>query len=406
MGFMDALAPLLGMFNEKAQIDQGGFDWKAKQDFANFQRRREMEQAQQANQDRRFKAQDILSSQLGEILPGMPQGNDQGPLPEPTAQDMQGLVDPTLVGAAGGDTALAGALKRARAKYEASKPFLALQKAQTDQLLRQTTNQNRLAGITLQGKNAQDLAMLRSKLQSERDLSPAEQAKLDSAESIAASNEAGRQERFNATPHGAAGGGVTWQDSYDPETGTTSRIPITRAQAAAMAQQNGLPGGDGPGQDAGAFGAPTGGLRKPPSSVISNRQSTAKQAEVMGTGILSDIANPAIANTLGMATGRLKTLEQAAGDGDPVAIELKAKIWGFASLQMAQHNARNYKIAQDALALLKTEQSPEALAAAVRGLIATSRAIAESTRQPSRATPVGAGSMGGSGTASDPFVYR
>jgi hypothetical protein len=134
-----------------------------------------------------------------------------------------------------------------------------------------------------------------------------------------------------------------------------------------MAEQN---------SGAGSAGFEPSGIAKAPGATVANRRDAARQSIEVGSDILQDLADPETMAVLGPAIGRYKSIEAAAGAGDPVAVKLRGKLMGFSALQMAIHNARNYKIAEDVKGLLSAEQTPEALQAGLMGILGASRAIA------------------------------
>ncbi len=75
-GFLSGLGELLGGFNAQRRIDKEGFDWREKQQAAEFERQRERELAGQQNQQFETSQNEALSKQLADVAEGTPEGTD------------------------------------------------------------------------------------------------------------------------------------------------------------------------------------------------------------------------------------------------------------------------------------------------------------------------------------------
>lgn len=148
-------------------------------------------------------------------------------------------------------------------------------------------------------------------------------------------------------------------DQFNPETGETETRFITQADAMAM-----------------ATGAKP-GLSKGPGTAERNRMAAARASIESGEALLSEITSPEFASKLGPIVGRYNSLAAAAGAGDPQAQYLVGAIKSFAALQPQIHGFRAVEMAKDIERLLTTKQTPEALAAGLRGILTASYTVAK-----------------------------
>jgi hypothetical protein len=143
----------------------------------------------------------------------------------------------------------------------------------------------------------------------------------------------------------------------DPQTGEPMQTYITESQARQMA-------------------ASGGGIKKPESTATQNRMSAARSSIQAGEELLSKLKDPKFASQLGPIQGRYNSLAAAAGAGDPAAQELVGSIRSFAALQPQIHGFRAHAMAQDVENLLATKNTPESLAAGLKGILTASYIVA------------------------------
>jgi hypothetical protein len=124
--------------------------------------------------------------------------------------------------------------------------------------------------------------------------------------------------------------------------------------------------------DARKMAAGGAGIKKPPSTAVQNREVAAKSSIVAGESLLKQLSDPKVTAQLGPIIGRYNSLAAAAGAGDPTAQELVGAIKSFSALQPQIHGFRAFQMGQDIERLLSTKQTPEALAAALRGVLTAS----------------------------------
>ena len=162
--------------------------------------------------------------------------------------------------------------------------------------------------------------------------------------------------------------------TYDPQTGTNRQSYIMPAEARKIAEQQAQS------MDAASDRSPEDsavpGILKPPAAVLANRMASSRQSLSVGNEILRDLADPAVQEKLGPILGRYQSLSAAAGAGDPIATKLIGAIKGFSAMQMNIHGSRAFNMAKDVEQLLTIRQTPEALAAALDGILSASRALA------------------------------
>lgn len=123
--------------------------------------------------------------------------------------------------------------------------------------------------------------------------------------------------------------------------------------------------------------ANTGGYAAPTPAAVRDKQTQAAASLEIGNDLISHIKTPEVKGVLGPIMGRFKNLEQAAGAGDPTAVQLKGEIMGFAAMQLRIHGSRAYQMAEDVKKLLNTAQTPEALTSGLNGILAASRVLAK-----------------------------
>lgn len=117
-------------------------------------------------------------------------------------------------------------------------------------------------------------------------------------------------------------------------------------------------------------------IPSPPSATIAGRIKAANDSIVAGNKILGFLEDPNIRSTVGPVLGRYNSLKAAVGAGDPVAQKLVGELKGFAALQPAVHAFRAIKFQENLEKALTTKQTPEALAALIRGILVTSHVVA------------------------------
>lgn len=112
---------------------------------------------------------------------------------------------------------------------------------------------------------------------------------------------------------------------------------------------------------------PAGAMPKP-GAAEANRIAAADAALNSSAQLKAYLARPEVRAAIGPIMGRYNSLAQAAGNGDPVAVELVATLKSYSALQPQIHGFRNVHFANDIEKLLSTHQTPESLAAALRGI--------------------------------------
>jgi len=359
MGFLDSIGTLLGGFNDVKQIDSTGFDFREKRRQEELARQQQQQEWEQSNAEfqRQQEEADIAGLAEASLAPGAtPESVESGLKP-----DVQGARRKFM-------------LDRAAGRSLQSKSTLADAADYRKRLMRSDQDAAAMAREEYKAKTRADLMKQAEEIRSNQQMSPREKdaamMRIKAQLQLFGAAERGRNDRFDR----AQENGVVLVDQYDPVSGETQRVPVSKKRLGEMARENeGGPGSEPPAD--GKAANPLLAFRKPPSANIQLRENSAHQSLKMADDIEASINTPDVAAQLGPIMGRYKTLEIAAGAGDPVAVKLKAQLWGFASMQMALHNARNYKIAQDALNLLKSEQTPESLIAAVQGITGAARAI-------------------------------
>lgn len=113
----------------------------------------------------------------------------------------------------------------------------------------------------------------------------------------------------------------------------------------------------------------------PLSGTVENRVSLARASLEVGNSLMERVKSPEFAAVLGPILGRYKTIEAAAGAGDSAMKKLQGELESFSDMQMGIHGSRAHKIVEDIRKLLTTEQTPEALAAGLDGILAASRVL-------------------------------
>lgn len=130
-----------------------------------------------------------------------------------------------------------------------------------------------------------------------------------------------------------------------------------------------------------------GGAMPKPGAAEANRIAAADAALSSSAEVKAYLAKPEVRAAIGPAMGRFKSLEQAAGAGDPVAVQLVGMLKSYSALQPQIHGFRNVKFASDIESLLSTHQTPESLEAALRGIDSAALNVRDRRRTPQGAPP-------------------
>lgn len=130
-----------------------------------------------------------------------------------------------------------------------------------------------------------------------------------------------------------------------------------------------------------------GGAMPKAGAAEANRIAAADAALNSSAQLKDYLSKPEVRAAIGPAMGRFKSLEQAAGAGDPVAVELVAMLKSYSALQPQIHGFRNVHFAQDIEKLLSTHQTPESLEAALRGIDSAAVNVRDRRRAPQGAAP-------------------
>jgi len=168
-GFFDGLQSVLGEigsgFAAPRLSQQLGPDWRQQLDQREFERQRSRQQAQQQDEAFRQQQDEALSSQLANVSLGAPQGNDQGPLPEPNIED---LIGPEITDARRRQR-IAGSV---RGRVAQSRPMLQAQQAQARLTEREVAGQQASDLQSQRGEQAAQLIQMRNDLEQDRAMSP------------------------------------------------------------------------------------------------------------------------------------------------------------------------------------------------------------------------------------------
>jgi hypothetical protein len=105
-----------------------------------------------------------------------------------------------------------------------------------------------------------------------------------------------------------------------------------------------------------------------PGAAEANRIAAADAALSSSAEVKAYISKPEVRAAIGPIMGRFNSLAQAAGTGDPIAVQLVGMLKSYSALQPQIHGFRNVHFANDIEKLLNTHQTPETLEAALRGI--------------------------------------
>lgn len=199
-GFLNGLANVLGEIGTAAAsprlTQQLGPDWRQQLDQREFERQRAQELARQQNEAFQTQQDTALENQLANVSLGAPQGNDQGPLPEPdlasmVPQEVQGARRQRILGSALGRVAQ-------------SRPVLQAQQAQARAVERELQGNQAEDQIRLRGEQARSLLELRNQLDQDRTMSPRDRdmlkARLDQQIALLGARGGGRGSRGTFRP--------------------------------------------------------------------------------------------------------------------------------------------------------------------------------------------------------------
>lgn len=136
---------------------------------------------------------------------------------------------------------------------------------------------------------------------------------------------------------------------------------------------------------------------KPVPSIVENRLASAQTVKQTGDDIIASMSNPSLLQALGPAMGRYTSLQDFIGNPPPEFAELAGQIESYALANMGVHGMRSTQGAQQINEMLSKAQTPESLAAKIRGLNAFSEHFMENegrgTRKPSATSKGGNVSM-------------
>ena len=144
---------------------------------------------------------------------------------------------------------------------------------------------------------------------------------------------------------------------YDPNTGATKPIP--------------------------------GGIIPKPTTAEANRMASAGAALVASREISDYLGRADVKKEIGPAIGRYNSLMQAAGVGNPVAVQLVGMLRSYSALQPNIHGFRAVQFAQDIERLLTTKQTPEAILAVIKGIDTAAKAVKNRGRSGGQGRTIG-----------------
>lgn len=115
----------------------------------------------------------------------------------------------------------------------------------------------------------------------------------------------------------------------------------------------------------------------PVNATTANRVASAETVNRLSDDMLARLADPKLASTLGVVMGRYNTLQDFIGAPPPEFAELAGEVESFALANMGVHGMRSAFGAKQISDMLNQKQTPESLAAKIRGLSKFSKDFAE-----------------------------